>query len=120
MRLVDSDGNKVELPGECVICFPYPDGLDENSGNRYRIMIHHFGNEGMEKFDTKDGSIELRPQGLCIRVSSLSPFEIIWEEIEVPQNLPQTGDNTSLPMHALVLLLSLTTICYLNRKRINA
>ena len=101
-----------------MICFPYPDGLDENSGNRYRIMIHHLGDKGMEKFDTKDGTIELRPQGLCIRISSLSPFEISWEEIEVPENLPQTGDK-SLPMGFLILmaLVSLSGISCLTKRK---
>ena len=116
VRLVDSEGNKVELPGECMICFPYPDGLDENSGNRYRIMIHHLGDKGMEKFDTKDGSIELRPQGLCIRISSLSPFEISWEEIEIPENLPKTGDDSSILLHGMLLMLSAATLIAMKKK----
>ncbi|MGN0990522.1 MAG: Ig-like domain-containing protein [Candidatus Ventricola sp.] len=115
VRLIDSEGNKVELPGECILCFPYPEGFDETSDNRYRIMIHHLGDKGMEKFDTKDGTVELRAQGLCIRISSLSPFEISWEEIEVPENLPQTGDNSHIALW--LTLLTLAGIATLTLKR---
>lgn len=114
VRLIDSNGNKVKLPEGCMLCFPYPEGMNETNALRYRIMIHHFGDKGMEKFDTKDGTIKLTPQGLCIRVSSLSPFVITWEEIET--NLPQTGDSTPLLLYGAGALLSLTAIGLLKRK----
>ena len=114
VHLVDSDGKKVELPSECILCFPYPEGMNETNALRYRIMIHHFGDNGMEKFDTKDGTIKLTPQGLCIRVSSLSPFVITWEELEV--NLPQTGDSTPLMLYGVGMLLSLATVGLLKRR----
>ena len=117
VRLVDSEGNKVELPKECILCFPYPEGLDETSGNRYRIMIHHLGDKGMEKFSTEDGTIDLKPQGLCIRVSSLSPFIIEWEEFP-EADLPQTGDNSHIALWFALLMMAGTAILTLKRKTV--
>ena len=115
VRLVDSEGNKVELPKECILCFPYPEGLDETSENRYRIMIHHLGDKGMEKFSTEDDTIDLKPQGLCIRISSLSPFIIEWEE-QPEVVLPQTGDNSHIALWLALLMLAGTATLILNRK----
>lgn len=115
VRLVDSKGNKVELPEECILCFPYPEGLDETSGNRYRIMIHHLGDKGMEKFSTEDGTIDLKPQGLCIRVSSLSPFIIEWEELP-EADLPQTGDSSHIALWLALLTVAGAMMLTLKRK----
>ena len=115
VRLVDSEGNKVELPKECILCFPYPEGLDETSGNRYRIMIHHLGDKGIEKFSTEDGTIDLKPQGLCIRISSLSPFIIEWEELP-EADLPQTGDNSNIALWLTLLTVAGAMMLTLKRK----
>ena len=115
VRLVDSEGNKVELPKECILCFPYPEGLDETSGKNYRIMIHHLGDKGMEKFSTEDGTIDLKPQGLCIRVSSLSPFIIEWEELP-EADLPQTGDSSHIALWLALLTVAGAMMLTLKRK----
>jgi len=90
VRLVDESG-ETALPEGSILCFPYPEGLNAQSGRKYNILIRHLGQNGMEVFKTEDGGIELRSQGLCIRVSSLSPFEIAWEEktrvLYLPANL---------------------------------
>ncbi|MBR3794688.1 MAG: hypothetical protein IKK34_01490 [Clostridia bacterium] len=88
VRLLGESGD-ISLPGECVLCFPYPEGLDMNSGRKYNILIHHYGKAGTEVFKTEDGTIELREQGLCIHVDTLSPFEITWGEIKAILHLPQ-------------------------------
>lgn len=115
VRLVDGEGNDVELPGECLLLFPYPDGLDMNSGRKYRIAIHHYGKEGTEVFSTEDGTIQLLPQGLCIRISSLSPFVIEWEEIAEVE-MPQTGDNSQIALWLALLTLAGATLLTLKRK----
>ena len=92
--LVDQDGNRVKLPDACTLCLPYPEGLNQSSASAYRIHILHEMDGGRsEDFDSVSGGLELTPQGLCVRISSLSPFTITWERFpEV--NLPQTGDSS--------------------------
>ena len=92
--LVDQDGNRVKLPAACTLCLPYPEGLNQSSASAYRIHILHEMDGGRsEDFDSVSGGLELTAQGLCVRISSLSPFTITWERFpEV--NLPQTGDSS--------------------------
>lgn len=79
VRIMDESG-EAALPEGSILCFPYPEGLNAESGRKYNILIRHLGKTGTEVFKTDDGGVELRKQGLCIRVSSLSPFEITWKE----------------------------------------
>lgn len=109
------NGKPKALEDECILCFPYPEGLDENSSNKYRIVIHHYaGNGKTEVFKSEDGDIEFTKQGLCIRVSSFSPFEIAWES--GGQHLPETGDASSLWMFLAALILSCTALSLLRRR----
>ncbi|MBR5301510.1 MAG: LPXTG cell wall anchor domain-containing protein [Clostridia bacterium] len=113
--LVDAEGDNIELLDECLLIFPYPEGLDTNSNSKYRIMIHHYGKKGTEVFSAEDDTIQLLPQGVCICVSSLSPFVIEWEEL--PEiNLPQTGDNSYIVLWLALLILAGTTMLALKRK----
>ena len=116
--LTNSQGEKVDLPSECILCFPYPEGLDETSVRQYRVTIHHYYDEkGVETFSTEDGTIELTKQGLCIRVSSLSPFEIIWEEL--PEiDLPKTGDNSQIDLWLAMTVLAGMALMALRRKTV--
>ena len=71
----------------------------------------------METFSTEDGTIELTKQGLCIRVSSLSPFEIIWEEL--PEiDLPKTGDNSQIDLWLAMTVLAGMALMALRRKTV--
>lgn len=109
------DGKPVDLVGECILCFPYPEGLDETSLNKYRIIIHHrAGNGRTEVFKSEDGDIDFTKQGLCIRVSSFSPFEITWES--GADALPQTGDHSSLLFFGACLIVSVIAWIYLKRR----
>ena len=114
--LVNGQGEEADLPYECILCFPYPEGLNETSMRQYRVMIHRYDDEkGVETFSTEDGTIELTKQGLCIRVSSLGPFEIIWEE-QPKVDLPKTGDNSQIGLWLTMLALAGMTLVALRRK----
>ena len=115
VHLIDQDGIVMDLPEESMLCFPYPEGFDENSANKFKIIIYHYGSEGTETFSTQDGSIELTKQGLCIRVSSFSPFEITWEE-EKGVELPKTGDSSKLALW-LMLMSMAGAAMFMLRKR---
>lgn len=115
VSLINQNGDELELPEGCIICFPYPKGLDENSSNKYRIIICHYADNGKtEIFKSENGDIEFAKQGLCIRVSSFSPFEITWEE-QPEVDLPQTGDNSHIALW--LTLLTLAGIATLTLKR---
>lgn len=115
--LIDQSGNRVKLPAACTLCLPYPEGLNQSSASAYRIHILHEMDGGRsEDFDSVSGGLELTPQGLCVRISSLSPFTITWERF--PEiNLPQTGDSSSLLGWAALLGACCVGLWCLNRRR---
>ena len=115
--LIDQSGNRVKLPAACTLCLPYPEGLNQSSASAYRIHILHEMDGGRsEDFDSVSGGLELTPQGLCVRISSLSPFTITWERF--PEiNLPQTGDSSSLLGWAALLGACCMGLWCLNRRR---
>jgi len=97
-------GQGYDLPGVCTLCFPYPEGLDENSARTYRIIIHHqISDRETEVFKSEDGDIEFTKQGLCIQVRSFSPFIIDLGGDSQDVNLPKTGDSASLTLWFVLL-----------------
>ena len=121
---IDLSGRKLSLPDGSILCFPYPDGLDETSLSAYRILIHHrMDNGNTEVFSSDNGEIELTKQGIRIRVSSLSPFKITWEALPtptptaVPPDLPQTGDSSRPGLWLVLLALSTSALALLLRRR---
>ena len=116
VSLINSQGEKVKLSAACILCFPYPEGLDKDSMKPYRITIRHYYSEkDVETFSTEDGTIELTKQGLCIRVSSLSPFVIEWEE-QPEVDLPKTGDSSRIGLWLSMLALAGVALMTLKRK----
>lgn len=93
VHLLDPQGYGLDLPelqdGEkYTLIFPYPEGLNQNSPNKYRIIIHHYASGTLnnlkdpnkpEIFKSEDGEIEFLPQGIAVKISSFSPFVISWE-----------------------------------------
>ena len=115
--LVDQDGNRVKLPYACTLCIPYPDGLNQNSQSAYHINILHEMDGGKsEDFDSVNGGLELKQQGLCVRVSSLSPFTITWERLP-EADLPQTGDSSHPGLWLALMLASAIALAILLRGR---
>ena len=111
VHMQDREGEEQTLLKQGILCFPYPEGLDQDSARKYHIIIHHdFGNGKTEVFKSENGDIEFRAQGLCIRVKSFSPFRIAWEDASDVSVLPGTGDN-SLPVAFLLLMLAVSLGC---------
>lgn len=116
VSLIGRDGDEFKLPEGCILCFPYPKGLDENSKNKCHIIIHHYADSGKtEVFKSENGDIEFARHGLCIRVSSLSPFEITWEE-QPEVDLPRTGDSSQIALWLAMLALAGVALMALKRK----
>ena len=115
--LVDQDGNRIKLPYACMLCIPYPDGMNQNSQSAYHINILHEMDSGKsEDFDSVSGGLELKQQGLCVQVSSLSPFTITWERLP-EADLPQTGDNGHPGLWLALMLASAIALAILLRGR---
>lgn len=103
---VDEAGNEIPLPAGSKLCFPYPDGMDRNSAGGYQItIVHTLKNGKTETYFSQNGEIEFLKQGMCIEVTSFSPFEITWEE-QPMIDLPQTGDDTHMMIWLALILIS--------------
>lgn len=103
---VDEEGNEIPLPAGSKLCFPYPDGMDQNSANNYQITIIHTPAKGKnEIYLSQNGEIEFLKQGMCIEVTSFSPFEITWEEYPTI-DLPKTGDHSHMGIWLALILIS--------------
>lgn len=116
VELINSQGETVELSAGCILCFPYPEGMDAAGMRPYRITIRHYDHDKpVETFSTDEGTIELTEQGLCILVSSLSPFEITWEA-QPAVDLPKTGDSSRIGLWLAMLALAGAVLAALRRK----
>lgn len=116
IRLIDEYGNDYSLSTGITLCFPYPNGMTQDTIHIYRINIYHYGEANTEVFSLSDGSITATEQGLCIQVSSFSPFEIVWEKLPENIALPQTGDNSLLTLWLFMLPLAAAALLTLRRK----
>lgn len=116
VQIVDEYGNELDLLNEVTLCLPYPNGISKDNIHTYRITIRHYGKGNTEIFSLSDGSIEPTKQGLCIRISSLSPFEITWEKLPESITLPKTGDNSRLLLWSALLTLAGAALLTLKRK----
>lgn len=117
IHLKDKHGNPTELPDTSYLTFPYPDGMNQNSIRKYRIIIHHYGKKSTEVFKSEDGDIEFLPQGMRIKVSDFSPFVIEWEEPVDTSTLPQTGDDSHLACWLLLLGISALSIAAIPKRK---
>lgn len=116
IHMVDGADQQIMLSGKSALYLPYPEGMDMESAADYEVTIHHDAAGGEEIYSTADDTIELTPYGFCIRVSSLSPFEVSWRSPEAV-HLPQTGDHVYPERYALLLMmLSLAALIALSRK----
>lgn len=114
LSVCNSRNQWVFLNGEYYLFLPYPP--DHRPGMRY--TIRHYSPDGKTVKDvyTSGSGIEHTPFGLKIRISSLSPYDVTWEEANDPaepenvllsdSQVPKTGDHTPLSVLMACLVLS--------------
>lgn len=103
------DGQYVEVdfyPPEALL-LPYPAGVKYQQALRMEFTVKHQTAKGREYFSTEGGSLIRTKGGLLLYTSSLSPFELTWEEAADPSGLPETGDNAP----SVALLMGLIALC---------
>lgn len=79
LQLKDKAGNNVELPGKCKLYLPYPPGHHPYGQLKYKIIHCDASYNEKEVFVEK---VRKTKHGLCIEVSSLSPFVLNWQPSE--------------------------------------
>lgn len=119
LALIDSKTQMVAgIAAGADLYLPYPAGMNMESATQYDFTIMHYTAYGVENFSTRDGSIILTPYGLRIRIHSMSPFLLAWEDMPnvSTDTLPQTGDNSHIALWLVLLTLAGTAILILKRK----
>lgn len=103
LLLVDSIGNIIpNFDQPVVIYWPYPEGYSYSSPVHYKLK-HYLDNTHTD-FEMLD--VTPTQKGLRMMTDSFSPFELTWSEINVTADLPQTGDQSSLALWAVIVLIS--------------
>ena len=107
----------LEEGASVTLCFPYPEGLDQESAKACSIVINHqVSEERTDVYRSELGEIDFAPQGLCISVSSFSPFEITLSKPASASSLPDTGDSAA-PLPALLFLAGASLLALLKKRR---
>ncbi len=117
LRLIDQNGNEVNVPKGSIVVFPYPEDITIKNAMEYLFTIVHRSVEKTEFFSTLEETIELKEAGLCIHISSFSPFEITWEN-QPKIDLPKTGDNSNLGLWLAMLALAGVALMALRSKTV--
>jgi len=110
IALENKDGNKVVPDSSVILYLPYPDGKSmEECKNDVFAVYHQLSDGSYAEYSTQKGNLKRTPNGLCMEVSSFSPYYLAWEDSSAAEGLPQTGDR-SLPI-AFLLLMMITSVC---------
>ena len=121
ISLHDIDGKEIILADDCLLVFPFPEGIHSGNHKKWKVTITHHATDGTKCYSSEDGGIEFLPFGMGIKVSSFSPFIIEWEEIPDEVNvpdLPKTGDNSAIGIWLALLVIAGCGILLANKKRI--
>ena len=121
ITLYDDDGNKQELKQPVTLYLPYPDGktMDECENDVF-VVYHQVGKDEYEEFSVEKGNLTLTEYGLCMEVTSFSPYYLNWEENAQANDiaaLPQTDDRSSLALWLGLAMGALTLNAGLKKKK---
>jgi len=121
LAIVDDANRYVPLHEELQLYIPYPAGYDQYNSQNLSFVVSHFLADGSEVAESFSGDqVQQTPYGLCVTVSSLSPFTLAWEKHAASYPMPKTGDN-SQPLLWLFMMLGasggLSALWFTSRKR---
>jgi len=113
VKLVDRNGTEVEVPEGSVLIFPYPESITLKNAVEYLFTIVHHLLPDDEIFTTLEDTVFLKRSGLCVKVDTLSPFEILWAK---QADLPPTGDGARVGTWLALMVCAGVTLTRLKKK----
>lgn len=113
VKLVDRNGTEVEVPEGGVLIFPYPESITLKNAVEYLFTIVHHLLPDDEIFTTLEDTVFLKRAGLCVKVDTLSPFEILWTK---QADLPPTGDGARVGTWLALMVCAGVTLTRLKKK----
>lgn len=113
-------GEKADPDHPVLLYLPYPDGKTAEEAMGDEFIVYHPRKDGSyEEFSVANGNLTLTPYGLCMEVTSFSPYYLSWEEAVQTggvADLPQTGDRSNLALWLLMAAGALTACMSLKKK----
>ena len=120
IALLDKNGSKVRPEGTVLVYLPYPDGktMEEALYDTYEVY-HELEDGSVELYSVENGKLTLTEYGLCMEVSSFSPYFLSWEEGTAPDvsKLPETGDSSNLTGYLMLFAVCAACVVLMSRKR---
>lgn len=120
IELLDQNGNKAQPESAVLVYLPYPNGktMEEALYDNYEVY-HELADGSVELYSVENEKLTLTEQGLCMEVTSFSPYFLNWEEGTAPDAsaLPETGDSSNLAGYMLLLAVCTACMTLMNRKR---
>lgn len=110
ITLFDHNGIKTQPTEPVLLYLPYPDGKTQAECENMAFAVYHQG----EVYSTQNGKLACTPYGLCLEVTSFSPYDLTWEN--VPASLPTTGDRSNLTLYMALLALCIAAAAMKARK----
>ena len=103
----DETGERAD-PGHPVLLYlPYPEGKSAEEMTDYEFVVHHPLKDGTyEEYSTAKGNLTLTEYGLCMEVTSFSPYYLSWEPVPDATALPDTGDRSAIWLCMMMLAAS--------------
>lgn len=118
LYLADANENKVEIGEMVTIILPYPD-IDADI-NTVRFSINHYNDDDqyLETYSEDNGLLVRTAVGLAFQTDSFSPFVLSWDDSAVlaADELPKTGDTSSMMILLFTLTGSLAALTFLKKK----
>ena len=122
LQLQDADRNPVKPDEPVLVYLPYPAGRSAEEWGMEDFTVYHRLHDGStETFSLSNQKLELTPYGLCMQVTSFSPYFMSWTDTRPAQAdaaaLPQTGDDAQPAAWLLLLAVSAAAMGLLKLKR---
>lgn len=118
--LENGNGEAVKLGADesVLLYLPYPDGKRADQFVQESFVVYHQLADGdYEEFSVEKGNLTFTEYGLCMEVTSFSPYYLSWESAPDTSALPQTGDRSNLALWLLLAVGAMAGCMTLKKKK---